>query len=419
MTTTTTTTVVFRNARVFDGHSPELREDCDVVVEGGVVRTISPSRNAAFADAEIVECGGRVLMPGMIDAHVHVYAADVNLPRVTHLPRTYTAHYASQLLSDCLDHGFTTIRDVGGGDVGLANALRDGLVRGPRLFYGGRIISQTGGHGDMRAGDADLDDHVTHGCACHDDIFSVIADGPDAVRAAAREELRRGASHIKLMASGGMASPTDPLEFSQYSDDEIRAAVDEATRVGKYVAAHCHPDESIRRCVALGVRSIEHASMITDDTARFVAEHGAFTVPTMVIIFSLLEKDSRDRLPKASVDKLVSLSKHMLAGLETMHRNGVDIGFGTDLLGHLRKDQPLEFEIRSRVLPALDILRSACSVNARLLGQEGRIGCVAEGALADLLVVDGNPLDDIRLLSRPRETLSVVMARGEFVRRSI
>src|SRR5665213_1139039 len=191
--------VIFRDARIFDGGSASPREGFDVLVSGGVVREISDTPLSVKGETEVVECGGRVLMPGLIDAHVHVYATSVNLMRSVRSPGTYLAHYAARFLRASLDRGFTTLRDVGGGDVGLASALRDGLLEGPRLFYGGRVVSQTGGHGDMRPGDAELSDEDVCLCACHVDALAVVADGVDAVRKAVREELRRGASHIKIM----------------------------------------------------------------------------------------------------------------------------------------------------------------------------------------------------------------------------
>jgi imidazolonepropionase-like amidohydrolase len=311
-----------------------------------------------------------------------------------------------------LDRGFTTLRDVGGADVGLASALQDGLLDGvPRLFYGGRAISQTGGHGDFRPGD--------HGCACHLDTLTVIADGVDAVRRAVREELRRGASHIKLMASGGIASPTDPLERCQYSDGEIRAAVDEAARAGTYVATHCHPAEAVRRSVALGVRSIEHATLIDRETADFMAERGAFAVPTMATLAALAEEGEQLGFPAVSMEKLRRIGDRAFAGLEIMKRAGVKMGLGTDLLGAQHVRQTSEFTLRAQVLPAIDILRSACALNADLLGQSGRLGVIRERAVADLLVVDGNPLEDISLLARNGESLPVIMQDGRFHKRAI
>jgi imidazolonepropionase-like amidohydrolase len=389
--------VLFRNARVFDGDSEVLREGFDVLVADGVISRLAPSPLAVREPVEVVDCAGRILMPGLIDAHVHVYAAGLNFTRVAQSPFSYLAHFAARFMRASLDRGFTTLRDVGGADVGLASALKEGLLdRVPRLFYGGRAISQTGGHGDFRPGD--------YGCACHIDTLTVIADGVDAVRRAVREELRRGASHIKLMASGGIASPTDPLEYCQYSDDEIRAAVDEGTRAGSYVATHCHPAEAVRRSVALGVRSIEHATLIDRETATLVA---------------LVEEGEQLGLPAVSMDKLRRIGDRALGGLEIMKRAGVKMGLGTDLLGAQHVCQTTEFTLRAQVLPAIDILRSACAVNAELLGQSGRLGTIQEGAAADLLLVDGNPLADISVLDRNGDGLLVIMQDGRFHKRAL
>jgi imidazolonepropionase-like amidohydrolase len=356
----------------------------------------------------------------LIDAHVHVYAAGLNIGRVVQSPMSYLAHFAAQFLHASLDRGFTTLRDVGGADVGLVLAIKDGLLDGvPRLFYGGRVISQTGGHGDFRPGDHSLDTGHYCGCSYHGDQLAVIADGADAVRKAVREELRRGASHIKIMASGGVASPTDPLDRCQYSDAEIRAAVEEAERAGSYVAAHCHPKDAIYRAAALGVRSIEHATLIDAPTAAFVAEKGAFAVPTMAVLISLVEEGEKMGFPRVNMEKLRLVADSALSSLETMKRAGVKMGFGTDLLGALHVRQSTEFTLRAKMLPAIDVLRSACSVNAELLGQTGNLGCIREGAIADLLVIDGNPLEDISVLGSGGDRLSVIMKGGRFHKRTI
>ena len=191
--------VLFKDAKVFDGWSEVLRPASDVLVADGIIQQVSERRLPADTRTEVIDCKGHVLMPGMIDAHVHVYASSIDLP--VKRPATYLAHYAARFLTASLDRGFTTVRDTGGGDVGLATALRDGLLVGPRLFYGGRIVTQTGGANDMRPIDQDLPDHIC-GCACHSDIFTIVADGRDTLLRVVREELRRGASHIKIMLSG-------------------------------------------------------------------------------------------------------------------------------------------------------------------------------------------------------------------------
>lgn len=410
--------IVFQSARIFDGDSEKLRDGAGIVVEDGVIREIS-GRPAA-GDADVVDCGGRVLMPGLIDAHVHVYAAGLNIVRIAQSPMSYLAHYAAQFLRTSLDRGFTTVRDVGGADIGIALAIRDGLLdRVPRLFYGGRVISQTGGHGDFRPGDLQLD--VAHYCGCSHapDPMAVIADGADAVRKAVREELRRGASHIKIMASGGVASPTDPLDRCQYSDEEIRAAVDEADRAGSYVAAHCHPAQAVRRAAALGVKSIEHGTLIDRETAEYAAERGSFIVPTISTLVALFEEGESLGFPKVNMEKLRRVADSALSSLEIMKRAGVKMGLGTDLLGPLHVRQSTEFTLRAKVLPAIDVIRSACAVNAELLGQSGILGCIREGAAADLLVLDGNPLEDMSVLGSGGERIAVIMTAGRFHKRTL
>jgi imidazolonepropionase-like amidohydrolase len=410
--------IVFQSARIFDGESETLRASGNVVVEDGRISEIS--ERPPIGDDEVVDCGGRVLMPGLIDAHVHVYAAGLNIVRVVQSPMSYLAHFAARFLSASLNRGFTTLRDVGGADIGLALAIKDGLLDTvPRLFYGGRFISQTGGHGDFRPGDHSLETGHYCGCSYHADQLAVIADGADAVRKAVREELRRGASHIKIMGSGGVASPTDPLDRCQYSDEEIRAAVEEADRAGCYVAAHCHPKEAVRRAAALGVKSIEHATLIDQPTADYVAEKGAFTVPTMAILVGLLEEGEKLGLPPVSMEKLKRIGDSAFLALEMMKRAGVRMGFGTDLLGSLHVRQSTEFTLRAQMLPAIDVLRSACAVNAELLGQTGKLGCIREGAIADILVVDGNPLEDISILGSGGDRLSIIMKEGRFQKRTI
>lgn len=411
--------IVFRNARIFDGDSAQLIDGSDVLVEGGMIRDVAQQIAVAPGD-EVIDCGGRVLMPGLIDAHVHVYACSLNVTKLVQQPMSYLAQFAGVFMRASLERGFTTLRDVGGADVGLASAMRDGLLTDvPRLFYGGRVISQTGGHGDFRPGDHALDGVACCGCGFHGDHMAIIADGADAVRRAVREELRRGASHIKIMASGGVASPTDPLDRCQYSDEEIRAAVDEATRAGKYVAAHCHPDIAIRRAAELGIRSIEHCTLVERESADVMAEKGAYAVPTMATIVALAEEGKELGLPPASVDKLQGLRDAAFRSLEILKSAGVKMGLGTDLLGPQHVRQSSEFSLRAQVLPAIDVLHSACAVNAELLGQTGRLGCVRKGAAADLVLVDGNPFKDISLLSRNGAGLAAIMKDGQFHKRVV
>lgn len=409
-------TVLFRAARVFDGWSATLRKGCDVLVVDDLIQRVSDEPLPVGRDTEVVDCAGRVLMPGLIDAHVHVYCSTFDLP-ITR-PGTYLAHFAARFLQASLDRGFTTVRDTGGADVGLATALRDGLLIGPRLFYGGRIITQTGGGNDQRSLEHTLPDHNC-GCACYHDPFTVVADGEEAILRSVREELRRGASHIKIMLSGSVVSPHASVNRSEYSDGEIRTIVEEVKRAGKYVTAHCHTAEAMRRGVTLGVRCIEHGTQVDAETAALVSERGAYVVPTLAIMFAMLDEFDSLKLSPVYMEKLRRICERVLPGLELMKAAGVKMGFGSDLLGPLHTRQTTEFSLRAQVLPALDILRSACAVNAEIMGQDGRLGCIREGAFADILVVDGDPLTDINVLTGHGERLAVIMNGGRFHKRTI
>jgi imidazolonepropionase-like amidohydrolase len=406
--------IVFENATLFDGRSPDTPDGMFVLVEGQRIREVS-DRPIRADNAEKIDCSGKTLMPGLIDNHVHIYGESLKLSP-PEPPITYRAQYAQKFLGHMLSCGFTTVRDVGGGDHGMAMALRDGFLDGPRFFYGGVFITQTGGHGDMRPAHQGTDF-----CSCGSlrNSFSVIADGVVECTKAVREELRKGAHHIKIMGSGGVVSTTDPLERCQYSDAEISVMVEECRRHGAYVAAHCHPAEAIRRCVALGVRSIEHGTLIDEPTAAFVASSGAYVVPTMATIFALKDIGRQIGLGEDSHQKLLMVAERALAGLAIMKKARVKMGFGTDLLGQTHTRQGSEFSIRREVLQPFDILHSATTINAEILNMEGQLGVVAPDAFADLLLVDGNPMRDIELLAANGAHLSVIMKDGRFSKRRV
>ena len=405
---------LFRHGKIFDGVGKELLEDVEVLVEGGRIAEVSdvPIRSGT---AEVVDLQGRTLMPGLIDAHFHAIAASPDLGAVEHMPVSLVAQHARANLEATLQRGFTTVRDAAGADYGLARAIETGLVAGPRLFYSGHALSQTGGHGDFRSYESGP---AICSCGLGARHFSTVADGVPEVRRAAREELRRGAAQIKIMGSGGVSSPSDPISNLQYSEEEIRAAVWEAHSWGTYVMAHVYTPQAIRRCIEFGVRSIEHANLIDAGTAAFAAQHGAFVVPTLATYQSLAKRGASLGLPKISLDKLGAVSEAGVASLEVLRAAGVKTGFGTDLLGAMHDDQLTEFEIRSRVLPNVEVLRQATSGNAELLERSGDLGTVAPGALADLIVVDGDPVADLGVLSGRGERISLVMKGGGVFKRT-
>ncbi len=406
--------ILFENGNLFDGVSPDIGGGMSVLVEGNEIKEVS-ARPIRADEADRIDCRGKTIMPGLIDNHVHIYIDSLNFTR-TDPPITYRAQHAHRFLLHILSCGFTSVRDVGGGDHGMAMALRDRYLEGPRFFYGGLYLTQTGGHGDKRPMSQPTD---FCSCGAEHTVFAIRADGVDACIRATREELRKGASHIKIMASGGVLSPNDPLDRCQYSDAEIRAIVEECTRHGAYACAHCHPTEAIRRCVEHGVRSIEHGTLIDEDTAAFVVKKGAYVVPTMAVIFALLKDAPQMGIPEVYWRKLLTVQEQAIKGLEIMKKAGVKMGFGTDLLGDQYPRQGTEFTIRAEVLEPFDILHSATAVNAEILQMKDRLGVVKPGALADLLVVDGDPLADIGLLAAEHgRNLTHIMADGRFVKRA-
>lgn len=407
---------LFTNARLFDGVNEACPEGVNVLVEGSLIREVADTPIKA-ADAAVIDVGGRTLMPGLIDLHIHAYASDVNVQKVEIAGDAYRTGHAARMLGHALDCGFTTVRDIGGGDWSLWRAIEDGLIRAPRFFYAGKIISMTGGHGDFRQ--MGVFHHGQSYCSCGSrNLMCSIADGVDEVIKATREELRMGAHCIKIMGSGGVASPTDPIWMNQYREDEIRAIVNECTERRTYAAAHCHPASAVRRCVQFGVRCIEHGTLIDDDTAAFVAAQGAYIVPTMSIIYALVEMGRQMGFPAQSQEKAEYAAKSAIAGMDLMRRAGVKVGFGTDLLGSTHLQQCREFTIRSEVFTPVEILRQATSIAAELMMQD-QIGHVRAGAFADLLVVDGDPLADIGLLAQNGAKLDVIMRNGEFIRNAL
>ena len=410
------TPLLFKNARIFDGTSAECAEGMNVLVSDGVIREISAGP-VNSPNAQVLDVGGRTLMPGLIDAHCHAIASHVSVMKVESHGESYRAAHAVRMLGHALDCGFTTVRDVGGGSYSLASAIADGLIRAPRYLYSGRVLGMTGGHGDIRP----IDERPRYGemCGCHVNSFGVVADGVDACLRATREELRQGAHCIKIMGSGGVASPTDPIWMNQYREDEIRAIVNECAERRSYVASHCHPASAVRRCVEFGVRSIEHGTLIDEETAKFVASRGAYIVPTMAVIFALIEMGKQLGFPAVSQEKAEYAFKHAVSGMDLMRKAGVKICYGTDLLGVTYTQQCREFTLRSEVFSPIEILRQATSIPAEMMLMKGQIGCVAPGALADLIVVDGDPTRDISLLAADGRKLTTIVRGGEVIRNAL
>jgi imidazolonepropionase-like amidohydrolase len=404
--------ILLANARLVDGASPAPSDPIDVLIESGTIREVGPELSSA--SAERLDLGGRTLMPGLIDAHVHVVACEADLGRNAALPDALVAHRAARIMRAMLMRGFTTVRDVGGATQGLRAARDEGLFEAPRLLLSGKALSQTGGHADFRGRFEDRPQpHWRLGA------MGRLCDGVAEVRRAAREEIKGGADFVKIMANGGVASPTDPIHVLGFAREEILAVVEEAANAGTYVAAHLYTDEAIARAVACGVRSLEHCNLITPATARAAAAAGCIAVPTLVTYEALATEGAAMGLPPESVAKIETVRAAGMRSLEIMREAGLAMAYGTDLLGGMHRHQSEEFVIRGRVLPAAEVIASATTVAARLLRLEGRIGCIAPGAHADLVVVDGDPLADLSLLGGQGRHMPAIMLAGRFVKNTL
>src|SRR5829696_1895783 len=375
---------LFKNLRLLDPRWKEARAGYEVLIEGDTIKEVS-AKPIKASQANVIDCGKRTLMPGLIDCHVHTHHSEVYINRMEAVPLTLMMARSTGRLKRMLDRGFTTVRDAGGADWGTKTAVDSGLIPGPRMFISCRSISPTGGHSDRTR----RTDTVGPPCLCCNGMVFIryLADGADAVRKGVREQMRQGADQIKLMVSGGVASPYDPLESLQFTEEEITAAVEEAHAFGRYVLTHAYTPEAIQRAVKCGVRTIEHGNLVDAPTAKLMAQKGVYMVPNLIAYDAM---------------------KRRAAEL------GVPMAYGSDLLGALEDEQTVEFQIRGRVMPAIEVIRSATLIGAEVVRQEGKLGVVEPGAFADLLVVDGDPLKNLGLFKDGGPHLSAIMKGGRF-----
>lgn len=363
------------------------------VADGRIAEVGTGAPPPVSGDVQVLRLGGATVLPGLIDAHVHAALTSADAHAVNSWAPSYVTARAAAALGRMLTKGFTTVRDVGGADHGLAQAVDEGFIQGPRLVYGGKAISQTGGHGDFRTRN---EDEVS--CCQRIHGGSAVADGVDEVRRVTRNELRKGASHIKIMLSGGVASPNDEVSAVQYSEEEIRVFVAEARNQHRYVTAHAYHPRAINVGLANGVHCIEHGNLLDDSSVELFLEHDAWLVPTLITYDRLAADGPKYGLPEASHKKVYDVLDAGLGALERASRAGVNIAYGSDLLGGMDEFQLHEFRVRGQVQQPADVIRGATLDAARLLRMEDQIGVVAPGAHADLLVVDGNPLEDLEVL---------------------
>jgi imidazolonepropionase-like amidohydrolase len=402
-------TLIIRNAMIFDGESPDLVAG-SITVRNGRIAAVGADAVAGLGGADgedtetagtVLDVGGRTVIPGLIDAHFHAYALSLTSVKNETGPLSYSALAGARRLAAALGRGFTAVRDVAGGDIGLADALEEGLYPGPRYFFTGPALSQTGGHGDIRAANDGSCFHGGHMCE--------VVDGADDLLLAVRHRFRTGATAIKMMTSGGVISPVDPIRVPQYSAAEIRVVTEEASRRGSYTTAHAYSPEAIRHSVLNGVGCIEHGNLLDAETAQLMAENEVYLVPTLVTYDAMDRRGAEIGLTEvgAAKNREVLAAGRNAVGLA--REAGVRIGFGTDLMGELEDEQLAGLRLQCDVLGVYEALRSATSTNAALLRRDD-LGRIAQGACADFVVLDGNPYDEPSILWDESRARTVIKA---------
>lgn len=404
------TRTVIRNGTVLDTVSMTYTENQTVVIEDGLIVDVG---NDHGRDADVdIDAAGRYVLPGLIDGHVHFRLATLNFHALASWSEVQFGIVMAGLAKATVERGFTTVRDLGGDVNGLMRAIRDGATPGPRIARAGLMLTQTGGHGDVRSGQIEV---ASCGCALDSSVMSIVADGVDAVRKASRHLLRDGSDFIKIHVSGGVASPTDPLESVQYTPEEIRAVVTEAAHRGTYVSAHAYTPEAIAMAVDEGVHCIEHGNLMDDATAALLADAGTVVVPTLVTYHAMNDIGRQLGLPAANLAKNSVVLASGLESLERATKAGITLGFGTDLIGEAQPRQNEELAIRAQVQPAVDVLRSMWNVNAELCHLEGRVGVLQPGAFGDVVISSVDPLEDLVAFAGHETALTHVVQGGNLV----
>ncbi|SIT02212.1 Imidazolonepropionase [Paracoccus saliphilus] len=407
------TVKLLKNARIVDGTATEPTEPMGIVIENGIIRDVGTAATATTD--EVLDLDGLTVMPGLVDCHVHVIASTANLGLNAALPSSLIAARSSVLMRNMLMRGFTTVRDLGGADRGLQVAVEEGAFLGPRLVICGKALSQTGGHTDYRG------PYDNKSVAWYDQSLGAmgrICDGVPEVQRAAREEIKNGAQFIKVMADGGVSSPSDPIGYLVFSVDELKALVEIARSFGTYATGHLYSDEAIVRALDCGFECIEHGNLISDATIARIAKERIPVVPTNITYDLLARKGAEFGLPPASLAKVSDVREHGLERLEKLYAAGAIMGYGSDLLGGMQTAQSDEFTLRGRYIPADAVIRSATLDAAKVLRMEGQIGTIAPGAHADIIAVDGNPLEDLKLLTEQGVYMPLILKGGEAVKKA-
>lgn len=398
---------IFKNAYIVDCTGSEPKENAWLVTDGSLIQEIGTGKAPNISGAETIDCLGCTVIPGLIDAHIHISLFDNDLGEYGR--RNYPAmHYIRALgvLKDTLDQGFTTVRDAGGADAGFRVAVDQGLIAGPRMTVCGQAITMTGGHADPRLS--------TEIRAPFEYPFSgYVADGVAEVQKAAREQLRRGVDHLKVMAGGGCGSPADEPDTTQYSLEELSAIVKEGAAVKKRTLAHCYSNSSMVLCADAGIYSIEHGNYLDETTANYLHSKDCWLVPTLTTYFYMSEHGEELGIPSYFLRKMKIVRESALEAVSNAVKAGMKIGSGSDVVGSGQYHKNMELELKARVMGPMGALLSATLENARLLERSDKIGTLEPGKYADVLVIKGNPLDDMSLFQN-RDNIQVIMQGGKF-----
>jgi len=403
--------IAFTGGRLIDGRGGEVIENAIIWVENDRIRAAGSAEKIRLTDAtQLIDVSGKTILPGLIDAHVHVGNIDVSLEKTAKLPPAVYVMLAARNLENDLNLGFTTLRDAGGLDWSFREAIDRGLIRGPRLLLSVGPLTPTGGHFDQRGPAADI-----HPPRNSIGVFAEVCDGPQAIRKAAREVLRKGADQVKVAADGGVTSPTDQPGQWQFSVSEMKAAVEIAEAAGKYVMAHAYSPVAIRHCIEAGVRTVEHGNLLDAETAELMARRGTYYVPTMAT-YDVLANEGRHELDPPTIAKLEMVHHSACNALDHAYRAGVKIGSGSDIIGPYQHLKGREFRLKAEIMSPMESIVSATRTNAEMVGLDDRLGTLEAGKIADLIVINGNPLEDLTLLERGGEEIRLVMKRGKIMK---